>query len=219
MRCPHCGSVVEPARDTSGALFCPVCQNTGILPSGVPAPPPIPPLSPPAAVGSAPGKATAALVLGIATFVAFPIAIVLGPIALVLGIQALRKIKASPPGTPGQGMAVAGIVLGSVGILFGLTVVMAALVFVLVSNLGPSAAGGTEFTFVVDAAGPGGTLTLAAVTNATFADWSDYELGGDARCTLPSGPVEAGDRIVCVTDGDVVLIDWGNEETVYSTTV
>jgi hypothetical protein len=210
--------VVEPARDTSGALFCPVCQNTGILPSGAPAPPPLPPLGPSAA-GPAPGKATAALVLGIATFVVFPLAILLGPIALVLGIQALRQVKGSPPGTPGQGMAIAGIVLGGIGIAVGLTVVMAAVVFVLVSNLGPSTVGGSEFTFVVDAAGAGGTLTLVSVTNSTYAVWSDYELGGSARCTLPSGAVEAGDRIVCVTDGDVVLIDWGNEKTVYATTV
>lgn len=227
MRCPYCGSVVEPARDTSGALFCPACQNTGKV---TPAWPPQPQGSSPPAVpggmatpagtaasappGRTPGKAVAALVVGIATFVLFPLAIVLGPIALVLGIKALGEVKRSPPGTPGQGMAIAGTVLGGLGILLGLTVLMAAVVFVLVSNL--SEPPEPTFTFEVDAEGTGGVLRLSNVTDLpSFADWSDYELGGTARCALPNGDIDVGDEIVCVTDGTVVLIDWYDEETVY----
>src|SRR5687767_7314947 len=101
MRCPHCGSVVEPLRDTSGALFCPACQNTGhvspawarqaaqptLSPPHQRLGPPLD-LSPPAqAAWQQPakpsGKAVASLVLGIAAIVLFPVGLILGPIAIV----------------------------------------------------------------------------------------------------------------------------------------
>ncbi|HJQ93361.1 MAG TPA: DUF4190 domain-containing protein, partial [Candidatus Thermoplasmatota archaeon] len=171
-----------------------------------------PPVGPP---GATPGKAVAALVLGIAAILVFPVAIVLGPLALVFGVKAMRDLKRSPPGTPGQGMAIAGVVMGGIAILVGLTVVLAAVVFVLVSNLGQPT--DPSFDFEVDAEGPGGVLRLTNVTGLTsLADWSDYELGGTARCSLPNdGRIDVGDEIVCVTDGTVALIDWYEGETVY----
>jgi hypothetical protein len=224
MRCPHCGSVVEPMRDALGALVCPACNNTWLVGAFPPPPGMAAPFAHLSAAGpqvqppprEAPKIAVWAMVFGIAALVLFPISILLGPVAIVLGIKALGAIKRMPPGTQGQGMAVTGLVLGGIAILVGITVVLAAVVFVLVSNLAePEPA---VFTFDVDASGAGGTLTL---TNATgdLGTWSDYELQGDARCTLPGGDIDVGDRIVCVTDGDVHLVDWIDEETVYSTFV
>jgi hypothetical protein len=151
--------------------------------------------------------------LGIAAFVVFPLAILLGPVALVLGIQALRQIRRMPPGTPGQGMAVAGIVLGLIGIMVGITVVLAAIVFVLVSNLGTTG----EWDFDVDATGKGGVLTVKGYPGAP--SWSGFRLGGTASCRLPAGDVDFGDEIVCTTDGTVQLLDAGDGHAVYNATV
>src|SRR5688572_3147138 len=128
MRCPYCGSVVEPSRDTSGALFCPACQNTGkVTPVWPPQPqgfsPPGPPaggMAPPAGTapsappGPAPGKAVAALVLGVCSILLGPLGLVLGPVAIVLAVKAQGELRRLPPGTPGQGMSITGLVLGCV---------------------------------------------------------------------------------------------------------
>lgn len=60
------------------------------------------------------GKATAALILGILGFVVCPL--VCSVLALVFGYQARNEIDASRGYQGGRGMAVAGIVLGWVGI-------------------------------------------------------------------------------------------------------
>lgn len=242
MRCPYCGSTVEPTRGAAGQLVCPLCGNTGRIAAAPPAAqswtaapaPPAPPAASPSAgspypssppqwpssgdpsaagqAGRAPTKATLALVFGIATLVLFPLAILLGPVALVLGIQALRQLKRMPPNTPGQGMAITGIVLGAIGIVVGITVVLAAIVFVLVSNLGTE-----EWAFDVDDSGAGGVLT---VTNYPgLPAWSEFELGGTASCRLPAGDVDFGDEIVCTTDGTVLLLESATNEAVYTATV
>jgi hypothetical protein len=159
------------------------------------------------------GKAIAALVLGISAIVIWPLAIILGPLAIYFGISSKNAIRLNP-GQSGNGMAIAGIVLGSISLLFGL-IVAAAVVFVLVSNLG--GASDPEFAFAVDASGPGGVLTVVQFTGV--AEWSDFALGGDAQCSLPNGEIDGGDEIVCVSDGDVILYDWFTEDVVYSTTV
>jgi hypothetical protein len=152
-------------------------------------------------------------VFGIATFVLFPIAILLGPVALVLGIQALRQIKRMPPNTPGQGLAITGIVLGGIGIMVGITIVFAAIVFVLVSNLGTL----DEWDFDVDAAGQCGVLTVKGYPGTP--SWSDFALGGTASCRLPTGDVGFGDEIVCTTDGTVQLLDGATNQALYNATV
>lgn len=233
MRCPFCGSTVEPARNAAGQLVCPLCGNTGRIAPAPPgaqpwtAAPPAPPASPYAAQGAwpppaeppgggpgrTPTKATLALIFGIAAFVLFPFAILLGPVALVLGIQALRQIKRMPPGTPGQGLAITGIVLGGIGIMVGITVVLAAVVFVLVSNLGTL----ETWDFDVDDSGPGGVLTVKGYPGTP--SWSDFALGGTASCRLPTGDVSFGDEIVCTTDGTVQLLDAATSQALYNATV
>lgn len=160
-----------------------------------------------------PGVAVAALVLGICSMVVFPLAIVFGPLAIVYGVKAQGRIRRSPPGTPGQGMALTGIILGSIGIMVGITVVLAAVVFVLVSNLGAT----ETWAFTVDTSGPGGVLTVTGYPG--FPDWSEVSLGGSAACRLPTGSVDYGDTIVCTSDGTVFLLDGTSGAALYNTTV
>ncbi len=231
MRCPHCGSVVEPLRDPAGALFCPACRNTGQVPTPVASPglaaaapalrgPDGSPLAAPASPGVTPGKSIAALVLGICGVVLWPLGILLGPLAIGFAVSSRNDSKRDPR-IGGKGMAVAGLVLGTVAVVLSVLYIgFMIFLFTSISNLlsdFPTTA--ATFTFDVDASGPGGVLTVTSAENATFAEWSDYELDGTARCTLPNGPVDVGDRIVCTTDGDVVLTDWSTEEIVYAATV
>jgi uncharacterized protein DUF4190 len=70
------------------------------------------------------GKAIASLVLGLLSLFA-PLGIVLGIIAVVLGILARKEIRAST-GLDGDGMALAGIITGAVGsVLFVVLVIIA----------------------------------------------------------------------------------------------
>lgn len=59
--------------------------------------------------------AIASLVLGIVSLVVF--GIILGPIAIVLGVQAKKRIAASGGQLGGAGMATAGMILGVLGII------------------------------------------------------------------------------------------------------
>ena len=74
------------------------------------------------------GKATTSLVLGICGVLLCPL--VLSIPALVLAYQARREIDTSNGASGGRGMAVAGIVLGWVGLVFGL-LILAFFVFAL----------------------------------------------------------------------------------------
>ena len=61
------------------------------------------------------GLAIAALVLGIVSFIpVFPLGLLTAPVGLILGIVALRKRR------PGQGMAVAGVIVSAVMLVFWL---------------------------------------------------------------------------------------------------
>jgi hypothetical protein len=86
-----------------------------------PAPPPPPPgfeQYPAAGVPQTHGKATASMVCGIVGLVlAFvPLlgltSLVLAPVAIVMGVQAKREIRASEGRLTGRGMAQAGVVCG-----------------------------------------------------------------------------------------------------------
>jgi len=80
------------------------------------------------------GKATAALVLGICGLLLCPL--VLSVVALVLGYQARTEIDQSGGTQDGRGLAVAGIVLGWIGVVFAALVVLAV---IAIAALDPSA--------------------------------------------------------------------------------
>lgn len=99
--CEYCGSQVGET-----AAACASCGH----PLGAPAAPPVA-----AAAGTEP-TAIAALICGIIGVVSCPY--VLSVAALVLGLVARSKIRATP-GLGGGGMATAGVVLGIVGLVVG----------------------------------------------------------------------------------------------------
>lgn len=82
------------------------------------------PLPPPASVD---GGATASLVIGV---IGLPLAGLLSPIALFLGIAAKRRIRESGGRLDGEGRAVAGIALGAFGTYLLLQIGASLLVFV-----------------------------------------------------------------------------------------
>lgn len=146
--CPFCKSVVEPTLDVTGRKRCPACDNTGKIAAPPPAPSyppaasepwtqPAPPAWQPPQ-GNAPG-ATAALVLGIVSFVLSLLGIVTAILAIVFGSKAKRLIEQSGGALSGAGRAKAGRILGWVylGII---PLIVLAVVFVLVTKLATVAA-------------------------------------------------------------------------------
>ncbi len=114
INCPHCQTTLEVADDQAGqAAPCPHCGGTVTLPALAP-PLARPAGSPPPLPATRSGMATAALVLGIIGLVTscVGVGIILGIIALVLGILAQSDISRSQGQRTGSGRATAGIVLG-----------------------------------------------------------------------------------------------------------
>lgn len=105
----------------------------GVQPAaGVQPAPGVQPAAPAAAQGGI-GKAVAALILGISAIVTPPLGLVTGIIAIVLGGASLRKLRR------GKGMAVGGIITGSVGIVISLIVALVSLIVpVIRSSIGDS---------------------------------------------------------------------------------
>jgi hypothetical protein len=64
------------------------------------------------------GKATGSLVCGIISLFCF--GIILGVVAIALGVIARNEITASGGSQKGEGMALAGIILGALGAIFGI---------------------------------------------------------------------------------------------------
>lgn len=219
--------------DAQGTLVCPACQNTGqaiaAQPEWASADPPGPdwePLAPPPLPAAprrgdlrTPGKVVAALVLGIAGVVLFPVGLILGTLAIIYAVKGRKELQRLPAGTPGDGMATAGLILGIVGLVVGLVggvVVLSAVVFVLVSNLGEGSGQLPQVAFAKNEAGFGGTLTVVQ----TEADvlWSDLEASGTADCFLPFGDIEVGDVIECSSPGSLELVHTPSGLPLYSTT-
>ena len=231
MRCPHCLSTVEPARTASGTLLCPVCRNTGNVAAGaapVPgqamAPIAVAPPPPPLPAAPVPGSAVASMVIGIVgvlfifTFVLAPLSLVLGIVALALGIPALRQVKAmAAPGVrlPGRPIAVTGIATGAVSAALGLLFAIGfAVFFVWLSDLEMPEG---SITLDTDAAGPGGRLTVTG--HSGFGEWSEFEVTGSADCDLPFGSIDVGDTIECYSDGSVRLREVATGEIHHSGSV
>ncbi|HEY7372839.1 MAG TPA: DUF4190 domain-containing protein [Polyangia bacterium] len=116
MTCRHCGATIA-----AGAKFCPACGAAqppepvaGGMPGYVPAPQSLPTAPHPGAPGapkSTNGLAIASMVLGIVWV--WWIGSIL---ALIFGYVAKGQINASGGAQGGKGMAIAGIVLGWVGV-------------------------------------------------------------------------------------------------------
>jgi len=62
------------------------------------------------------GAATASLILGICGFVLCPLSIICSPLALVFGYRSRREIRDSGGRVGGDGLALAGVILGWIGI-------------------------------------------------------------------------------------------------------
>lgn len=141
--CPRCKSEVTPLRGPDGKALCPACNNTGILPQGwAPAQPaawgqPSTPLAPGQPAPTADG-AVLSLVMGILALVIPYIGFIFAFIGLSAAKKALQAVAASGGRLQGDGMAKAGRIMAIISlVLYGvvLLVVLAAVVFVLVSNL------------------------------------------------------------------------------------
>jgi len=65
-------------------------------------------------------KAVASLILGVISFLC--VGLITGPIAVVLGLQSIRRIERQPAQYRGQGMAIAGTVCGGIAFFFYLLV-------------------------------------------------------------------------------------------------
>ena len=105
MLCPGCGTNVADV-----SLFCSTCGKPFAPAQGASAGLPGSPL-PPGAAAQTSGKAIASLVCGIINI--FPLFIV----AIILGHISLSEIKKSAGRLKGEGLAIAGLILGYLGIV------------------------------------------------------------------------------------------------------
>lgn len=70
------------------------------------------------------GMAVASMVLGIVALCIFSVGLLTGPIALVLGFLAINGINREPDRFKGKGMAIAGVVLGSIVVVLWLIIII-----------------------------------------------------------------------------------------------
>ena len=110
--CPYCAEAIQ-----ENAQFCPICGTNLEKPAAATMPGVSPPMAPtgPVAYGAQPptsGKATGSLICGIVAYVILPFFAAIP--AIILGHIALSDIRKAAGRLKGNGMAVAGMVLGYV---------------------------------------------------------------------------------------------------------
>jgi type IV pilus assembly protein PilA len=177
--CSRCGQTLS-----AGATFCPACGQQAALVTGAAGPPPQTFSGVPVAAGphKTSGLAIASLVLGI--FLFFPLSIP----AIIVGHIALSQIKKSAGGIGGRGLAIAGLVLGYLGIaLIPFVLIIAA---IAIPNLLRARNAANE----ASAAASLRTINTAQVTYQSQFPTIGYapdltSLGGSAPCT--SSPATA----------------------------
>jgi type IV pilus assembly protein PilA len=105
--CPNCGATLA-----DNSRFCANCGNSVLEPqTASPQFAPLPPVPGPVVAPQTSGKAIASLILGIINV--FPLCIV----AIVLGHISLSQIKKSAGRLKGEGLAIAGLILGYLGLV------------------------------------------------------------------------------------------------------
>jgi len=106
VNCPACGNPVAP-----GERFCRVCGHEVAAPA--PAQPTVPATTIPAAPAETSGKAIVSLICGLLFFF-FPASI----LAIIFGHISYSQIRKSGGRLKGEGLAIAGMVLGYGGVVF-----------------------------------------------------------------------------------------------------
>lgn len=212
--CPYCGYPVVPRVSASGGKVCPRCNNTGQATAQEASWEPPPQAQP---LQNAPG-AVPSLVLGILGIVIPYVGWILAIIALVQAKKARQALALRPGAYAGDGMAKAGRILGIIGICLGVlvlvTIILASVVFVLVSNISSQ----VPVDFTAQPAGPGGFLTVDRVDSGVR--WSDLSyLPTSMSCSTDSADdfVDRGERLIC--SGDGALDIYYRDIRIYSTTL
>jgi flagellin-like protein len=85
-------------------------------------------------------------------------------------------------------------------LMVAITVVLAAVVFVLVSNLGDTSESAPDISFSADES----DNEIRVVKAENGLDWADFDITGS--CTLPTGTVEAGDVIDCADSANENIV-------------
>jgi hypothetical protein len=127
VNCPSCGMLVQAPDEAAGKMGrCPKCNSKFAIPAAAPGqeaylePEILPPAAQAGPYSAAPypstsGKAIASLVLGLLSLL---FCLLTGIPAIILGALAISSINRSRGELTGKGMAVAGICLGGVSVLF-----------------------------------------------------------------------------------------------------
>jgi hypothetical protein len=111
-RCPRCGYVQGQTAPTPAAAYVPAAGAAGAFTL---APPVAEPATAPVQLQTTNGLSIASMVLGICAIPLFFIGFILAPLALIFGFIGYNQARKR--GQRGAGMAVTGIVLGSLYIL------------------------------------------------------------------------------------------------------
>jgi len=192
VHCPSCGVLVQAPDDAAGKIGkCPKCEHKFKIEQPAPAMPMSPPAGAPGAAppsppaqgfGAAPPPPAQAYVppgmyappaprptsgLAIASLV-LSLLCVTSPLGLILGIAALVRINRSRGQMNGQGLAIAGIVLSCVTLLFIVSIIAA----IAIPNLLRSRTAANESTAI-------GTLKTIATQEAIFRQQAEVDQNGN----------------------------------------
>ncbi len=107
--------------------------------------------------------------------------------------------------------------------MVAITVVLAAVVFVLVSDLGGDTDDPPKASFQTDKSGTGGTVRVVKISNGPIAYNEATATATSGTCTLywangtamTSGNIGAGDYWTCSADASVSIVHTGTDTLLY----